>query len=277
MLEKAYGKINLSINVLRRRPDGYHDLDMIMVPIALHDDLQIEISEQMSYTGNTDLPFDQHNTICKAIELLRAEFGFRENFRINLTKRIPMQAGLAGGSADGAAALRAVNRLLDLGLSEQQLALRAAKIGMDVCFCIYQRAARVKGAGEIIEPFEMKRNYEVLLVKPQQGISTGKAYGMLDLERCDHPDITALQEALINGEEITALLGNSLEESAFRLLPEIREIKETVKSFGYNDVLMSGSGSTVFVLLPEDKQCEELINELKNRYNFVIKTQTGLI
>lgn len=118
MIEKAYGKINISIDVISKREDGYHNMDMIMVPIDLYDVIDIEIAQEGSYCCNYDLPYDESNIIYRCIELLRKEFGFKEQFSIKVTKNIPQEAGLAGGSTDGAAALRIVNKLLDLKLSK---------------------------------------------------------------------------------------------------------------------------------------------------------------
>ncbi len=273
MLEKAYGKINVSINVLRRRLDGYHDLDMIMVPIQLHDDLEIEIADQMSYECNIPLEFNDSNTVVKAVSILRREFEFRENFRIRLTKRIPMQAGLAGGSADGAAVLRAVNQLLGLGLSYSQLALFGREIGADVSFCIYQQCARVQGTGEIILPFYLEKGYDVILIKPKEGISTKLAYTTLNLDKCSHPDIDKVRDALINHEPLHEVMGNSLEESALRLLGDIRRIKDKALSLGYRNVLMSGSGSTVFILVEKGTDTTHLIEEMRRDWDFVVKTE----
>lgn len=273
MLEKAYAKINVSINVLRRRLDGFHDLDMIMVPLELHDDLEIDVADEMSFECNIPMTFNESNTICKAIDILRREFDFRDNFRIKLTKRIPMEAGLAGGSADGAATLRAINQLLGLGLSYSQLALFGREIGSDVAFCIYQHPARVQGTGEIIMPFYLEKGYDVILIKPKQGISTKLAYTTLDLNKCDHPDIGKVKDALISHSGLSEVMGNSLEESATRLLEDINVIKQQVRKAGFENVLMSGSGSTVFVLCEADEDPSELIEQMKNEWDFVIKTQ----
>lgn len=273
MIEKAYGKINVSINVLRRKMDGYHDLDMIMVPINIYDELDIEISDTDSYWCNTNLKFNQSNTVYRAIEILRREFDFKEKFSIRLTKRIPMEAGLAGGSADGAATLRALNQLLGLGLSYSQLALFGREIGSDVPYCIYQQAARVQGTGEKIMPFYLPKSYDVILIKPEQGISTKLAYTTLNLNECAHPDIEKVKEALISHGNLAEVMGNSLEESAARLLPEIVAIKEKCYQMGYENVLMSGSGSTVFVLTEQDKDTSDLLEEMRKSYNFVIKTE----
>jgi len=270
MIEKAYGKINLSINVLNNRLDGYHDLDMIVLPIALYDIIDIEIASEDSYQCNIDLPYDSNNLIYKAIELLRKEFNFTQHFSIKVTKNIPLEAGLAGGSTDAAATLRIINELLSLKLSYSQLACFAKEIGADVPFCIYQQAARVKGIGEIVIPFHLPKQYNVVLIKPQEGVNTKMAYQMLDLRKCAHPDIENVQKALVEGNDLSELIGNSLQQSSTLLVDQIQIIIDECKSMGYKNVLMSGAGSTVFVI--DQQPLEQLYDAMKNKYDFVAKT-----
>ncbi|HPW53363.1 MAG TPA: 4-(cytidine 5'-diphospho)-2-C-methyl-D-erythritol kinase [Erysipelotrichaceae bacterium] len=272
MIEKAYGKINISIDVISKREDGYHNMDMIMVPIDLYDVIDIEIAQEGSYCCNDDLPYDESNIIYRCIELLRKECGFKEQFSIKVTKNIPQEAGLAGGSTDGAAALRIVNKLLDLKLSKKQLSCIGKKIGADIPFCIYQKIARVRGIGDIIEPFELKVDYDVLLIKPEQGIDTRTAFQMLDLSKCPHPDIDKVKQALVNGEPLKDVLGNSLLYSAERLVPEVLQIIEECRKLGFEDALMTGSGTTVFVLLKKGQECKGLQKYMEGKYPFVYKT-----
>ncbi len=272
MIEKAYGKINISIDVISKRQDGYHDMDMIMVPINLYDVIDIEVAEKESYWCNDDLPYDESNIIYQCIELLRKEHSFKEQFSIKITKNIPQEAGLAGGSADGAAALRIVNKLLNLNLSINQLACLGKKIGADIPFCVYQQTARVRGIGDIVEPFDLSVDYDVLLIKPEQGVDTKTAFEILDLEKCPHPDIEKVKYALINNEPLKDLLGNSLLYSAKRLVPEVFQIIKECKEMGYEDVLMTGSGSTVFVLLEKGQDCKDLHQFMQEKYPFVLRT-----
>mgnify|MGYP002855245024 CR=1 FL=1 len=272
MIRNAHAKINLSINVLGRRADGYHELDMINLPLELADRLEMDVDEEMSYQDNCQLPFDEHNIIYKAIGLLREEFGFKENFRIRLDKRIPMMAGLGGGSADGAAALHLVNDLLDLGLTDDQLALRGRKLGADVPFCIYNQPARVRGIGEELEMIPVPQQYEILLVKPKGGVSTAEAYRMCDENGPVHPDIDKIHKALIHDEPLKGLLGNSLLASALTLEPRIGDILAELRPGDDGEVMMSGSGSACFLISHESH--DELYENLQNRYDFVGKTRT---
>ena len=225
MKENAYAKINVALNVLGKRNDGYHELDMIMLPIDLHDTLYMEPSRQMSFESNVDLPWDETNTIYKVFEVLKKEWGLSAKFNIRLEKNIPMQAGLGGGSADAAAALRLINKLLQFNLTDGNLAYMATKVGADVPFCIYNRPARVRGFGERLEFFRLKKGYDILLIKPDGGVSTAEAFKKLNMKKCSHPDVDALLQALRNHTEINGLLGNSLEESAFVLQRDTWDIK----------------------------------------------------
>lgn len=272
MIEKAYGKINISINVISKRDDGYHNMDMIMAPIDLYDVIDIEIAEKESYWCNDNLPYDETNIIYRCIELLRKKFNFKEQFSIKVTKNIPQEAGLAGGSTDGAAALRIINKLLNLNLSLKQLSCLGKEVGADIPFCVFQKVARVRGIGDIVEPFNLKVEYDVLLVKPKQGVDTKVAFEILDLDKCPHPNIEKVKMALINNEPLKGILGNSLLYSAEKLVPEVLDIIKECKNMGYEDVLMTGSGSTVFVLLEKGQNCSDLTKYMKEKYPFVYRT-----
>lgn len=273
MKRKAYGKINLGLNVIRRREDGFHDLDMIMAPIDLYDEIEMEVADETSFESDADLPWDSTNTIYRTLEVLKKAMGIRTRFRIRLEKNIPMAAGLAGGSADAAAVLHLVNDLLGFRLTDNQLAELGALVGSDVPFCVINRSARVQGRGERVIPFRIRKQYDVLLVKPDGGVSTKEAYRRLRLEKCPHPDMNRLMEALETGKPLNGLMGNSLEESGFRLNIDSSDIKHECLALGYENSLMSGSGSTVFVLTGEGEDTSELEAIMKNKYNYVIKTK----
>lgn len=250
MKESAYAKINLSLDVICRRDDGYHELSMIMLPLAFHDMLEIELSDQDHYSSDIEMMFDDSNTIVKAVKLMRETYDLKQYFKIHCIKYIPMQAGLAGGSADAAAVLRAINQLCDLQIPRNELALLGKQIGADVPFCVLNKPAYVSGIGEKIEPFEPMFDYEILLVKPAKGVSTKRAFEMLDFETAIHPPIGKIVTALKAGQTDDWLseLGNTLEQSAFQLVPEIGTIKKQLQGDGFEAVLMSGSGSCVFGL-----------------------------
>ncbi len=249
MRDNAYAKINLSLNVLGKREDGYHELSMIMVPIHFYDILEMDISDKMAIKQNVGyIPTDENNTIIKAINVMRSEFNFSENFDVKVIKHIPTQAGLAGGSADAASAMRLVKKLLKLNISDDKMVELAKKVGADVPFCLKNMPALVGGIGEKLDYFKVNCNFHLLLVKPKKGVSTKLAFSNIDFNTCPHPDTYDMKEALINNnyEEVIKNLGNSLEEPSFKIVKEIENIKNEMVNLGLDGALMSGSGSTVF-------------------------------
>lgn len=276
MKERAYAKVNLCLDVVRRREDGYHELSMIMVPIDFYDVIEMNIADTMSLKTNMGyLPINEKNTVIKAIETMRKEYGFKENFEINLTKHIPTQAGLAGGSADGAASMRLVRKLLNLDISDEELGELAKKVGADVPFCVHSRPALVSGIGEKLEFFDLETDFYLFLVKPYRGVSTRLAFEKLNFDQCSHPDAKEMKEALINQdyESILKHLGNSLEESAYRLVPQIAKIKKELLEYGFDGALMSGSGSTVFAITKNSDLVEKASIDFKKKGYFVRKTK----
>lgn len=250
---KAYAKINLALNVIGKRDDGYHDLDMIMVPINLYDKLTFTFNDQdiLIFNGKRIKNYE-NNTIYRSIVLLREAFKFKEHFLVKVEKRIPMQAGLAGGSADGAATLKAVNQMCNLGLDEEQLINFGKQIGADVPFTLVARPCRVKGIGEKLEDLNLTEDLEVLLVKPIEGVSTKDAFGKLNYDTCVHPDIDLITQRINANEPYEDLLDNTLEAVAIELVPPIKVIEDELKACGLKKVLMSGSGSSVFALGTHD-------------------------
>lgn len=276
MKERAYAKINLCLDVVAHRDDGYHELRMIMTPIDFYDVLEMVSADHLSMALNRDyLPVDEKNTVVKAIRVMQKYDGISGNYACTLQKHIPTQAGLAGGSADAAAALRIINRLENLHLSDQQLIERAKEVGSDVPFCVFNRPCLVQGTGQILEPFVCHPNFFVLLVKPRRGISTKVAFGALDRQEYIHPDVYAMKEALMTQDfsGITAHLGNSLEEVSMRLVPEIREVKEQLAAFGFEGVLMSGSGSTVFGITQSHRLLMTACDQFRYRKYFTRMTR----
>ncbi len=265
MRDKAYAKINLSLDVICRRDDGYHELSMVMTPINFYDIVEIEISDTMSITQSVGfIPLDESNTALKAIKIMREEFGFKENFKINIIKHIPTQAGLAGGSADAAATIRIVKKLLNIQASEEKMIEIAKKVGADVPFCYKNVSAIVEGIGEKIKPFKVKEKYKILLVKPKKGVSTKLAFSNLDFNSIVHPNTELMKIALENADYKSVIqnLGNSLEQPSFKLVPSIKLIKEKLLEFGFDGALMSGSGSTVFGISKDD----EIISLANNHF-----------
>ncbi len=276
MKDKAYGKINLCLNVVGKREDGYHELEMIMVPIDFFDWVSIEVDSEMSFTSNAKyLPKTEKNTVIKAINIIKEEYGIEENFKVEVTKHIPTQAGLAGGSADAAAAIRILKKMFNLDMDHQTMIEIAKQVGADVPFCCFNKPAFVSGIGEEMELFKMKSDWKVLLVKPYRGVSTPRAFEHLDLDRADHPDCRQMKEALERQEDELVLknLENTLEQPSFELVPVIQEIKEELIELGMDGALMSGSGSTVFALTKDNDLLEEVSQKMKKKRLFVRKTR----
>lgn len=274
MIERAYGKINLSLDITGVREDGYHTLNSIFLPIDFYDEITINKSEDMEYSCNQHfIKFNESNTVVKAIELMKKEFNIRDNFKIELNKHIPTQAGLAGGSTDGAAIIRAINKMYKLNLNDGQIKDLCLKIGADVLFTYYSKPAVVSGIGENIRFIDIQDDYYILIVKPKYGVSTKDCYALMNCETCPHPDIENLEKALKDGEDIVSYLGNSMEPAAIELLPAIKDVKEKMLINGAKFALMSGSGSSVFTLSKDEDFIIKLASAMKDKGLFVRYTK----
>lgn len=274
MIERAYGKINLSLNITGVREDGYHTLESVFLPLDFYDEIKINKAEYMSYSCNHSfIRFNETNTVVKAVELMKKEFNINDNFEVSLNKHIPMQAGLAGGSTDGAAVIRIINRMYKLNLTDEKIKELCLKIGADVLFTYYNKPAFVSGIGDDIRFIDVKDDYYVLIVKPKFGVSTKDCYELMDLDTCPHPDIKKLEEALKNGDELKDIIGNSMEPAAIKLLGTIADVKKALIDAGAPFALMSGSGSSVFTISKDSKEIERLYNLLNNKGWFVRYTK----
>lgn len=277
MKVKAYAKINLALDVIGKREDGYHELEMIMAPITLHDLIYINtIDEGIEIESNSKImPTDERNIMYKAVALIKERYGIKKGVKIYVYKHIPTQAGLAGGSADGAAVIKAMNKLFYLNLSNEQMARLGKEVGADVPFCIYQKMAIVSGIGEkltfIEQPFECK----ILLVKPKKGVSTKKSFSSLDLSRASHQDCYLMAKGIEQNDYQTVIdnLQNTLEAPSIKMVPEIAIIKQEMLKIGFDGALMSGSGSCVFGLTRSDMILEKGFKFFKGKYYFVRKTE----
>ena len=270
---KSYAKINISLDIVRKREDGYHELDSVMLPIELHDSIIISFLN----TGGNDnfVTVDDfsnglihYNLASTVIKAMADKYGFDKKFRIYIHKVIPMQAGLGGGSSNAAFTMKAVNEMLNLNATEQELIDLATPHGADIPFFIPCKPARCNGIGEKILPITVKNNYYVLLVKPSTGCSTKEVFALADSKELKHPNINNVIKALEEGDDdlLAESVGNSLEEPASQLVPEILQIKETLKHDGFKIVLMSGSGSTVFALSTNNSLMKKAAKELENNY-----------
>lgn len=276
MKERAYAKINMCLDVAGIRPDGYHDLKMIMVPIDFYDLLEMNPADTTTLTLNRSyLPVNDKNTIIKAIRVLQGMYGFDQEFSCILKKQIPTRAGLAGGSADAAAAIRMIDRMMDLHMTDEEKIAAAKKVGSDVPFCIFNRPCFVQGTGDILEPFEVNTPMEILLVKPRRGISTREAFEEIDRMDCIHPDCAVMRQALTDNDYDTVVksLGNSLEAASLRMVQDIRCIKQTLLEKGFDGALMSGSGSTVFGITRDRDLLYSVMREMRDRHYFVRYTR----
>ncbi len=250
--QKAYAKINIGLDVLRRRDDGYHEVRMIMQTVDIWDDLFFEKTKQPGIVLKTDheeLPVDGDNLICKAAALLFREREITEGVKITLIKRIPIAAGMAGGSSDAAAAMRGLNELFGLGYSLRELQELGVKLGADIPYCLAGGTMLSEGIGEILSPLPAPPDCFLVVAKPDINVSTGFVYGNLHADTLmEHPDIDGMINALRTGnlQGITDRLGNVLETVTIKEYPVIEELKELLRNKGAENALMSGSGPTVF-------------------------------
>lgn len=268
LMEKAPAKINLALDVLFKRPDGYHEVEMVMTTVDLADRIELtEIgnSEIRIVSHNRFVPDDNRNLAYQAASLLKERYRINKGVSIAIEKNIPVAAGLAGGSSDAAATLRGLNRLWNLGLSLDELAELGAEIGSDVSFCVYGGTALAKGRGEKITHLPVPPKCWVILAKPTIGVSTADVYKRLKLENVSHPNVLAMISAINHNDydQLCSNLGNMLEQVTLPLYPEVANIKEQMKTFGADAVLMSGSGPTVFGLVEHDSRMQRIYNGLR--------------
>lgn len=264
---KAPAKINLTLDVLHKRPDNYHEIEMIMTTVDLADRIGLKATESGIYIESADrfVPNDSRNLAYQAAQLLKDTYNIKSGVIISLDKQIPVAAGLAGGSSDAAATLKGLNQLWQLNLSLDELAELGAKIGSDVSFCVYGGTALAKGRGEIIQELPAPPNCWVILAKPTIGVSTAEVYGAFDAKKAEHPNTEEMIQALSAGDynAMCANLGNALESVTLNLYPEVAQIKEQMKKFGADAVLMSGSGPTVFGLVQQEARIPRIYNGLR--------------
>ncbi|MDU0330778.1 MULTISPECIES: 4-(cytidine 5'-diphospho)-2-C-methyl-D-erythritol kinase [Paenibacillus] len=267
--EKAPAKINLMLDVLHKRPDGYHEVEMIMTMVDLADRLEMSalprdtiiISSQAGY-----IPLDEKNLAFQAAKLIKERYNVRSGVYIHLDKKIPVAAGLAGGSSDAAATLRGLNRLWELGIPEEELKELGAELGSDVPFCVTGGTALATGRGEVLTPLANPPQCWVVLAKPPINVSTAEVYGRLQAEQItDHPSAIRMREALERRSftEVCQALGNVLEQVTLELHPEVAQLKEAMLRLGADGVLMSGSGPTVFGLVSKESKVSRIYNGLR--------------
>lgn len=269
IIEKAPAKINLGLDVLYKRDDGYHELEMIMASIDLADRLTftpIKDDKIIIETNSGFLPTDRKNNIFQAIEAMKNNYQFKGGVHVTLQKTIPVAAGLGGGSSDAAATFRGINRLFDLQADFEDLKQLSIPIGTDIPFCMEGKTALVTGLGEVVTPLSQALpQCWVVLVKPRVSVSTPRVFSKIAVEELGHPDIKALKRAIENQDyqQLTQHLGNSLETYTSAKFPVVQLIKEKMLQFGADAAVMSGSGPTVIALCDKHSRAIHVANSLK--------------
>ena len=268
---KALAKINLGLDVLRRREDGYHEVKMIMQTIGLHDDLEIRKTKTPGIQVKTNLyylPTNENNLVYKAAKLLMDEFQIQDGVSIQLKKRIPVAAGMAGGSSDGAAVLWGINQMYGLGLSMQALMERGVRLGADVPYCIQRGTALAEGIGEKLSVLPPMPKCTILIAKPGISVSTKFVYENLhanDLKPEQHPDVDSMIEAMRQKDLglLCSRIGNVLETVTIPAYPVINEIKRTMMDNGAIGSMMSGSGPTVFGIFDSPAAAKQAVKAVR--------------
>ena len=268
---KALAKINLGLDVLGRRENGYHDVRMIMQSIYLYDNVTIEKQEEPGIHLMTNLhylPVDEKNIAYKAAKMLMDEFQIASGVKIVLDKHIPVAAGMAGGSSNAAAVLHGINKMFHLGLSAEELMERGVTLGADVPYCIMRGTVLAEGIGEILTPLPPLPKCYVLLAKPPISVSTKLVYEKLDSHEIEkHPDIDGILEGLKeqNLKKITECMGNVLEKVTIEEYPVIEEIKDIMKAEGALNAMMSGSGPTVLGIFDDKNLARKAAAAIKKK------------
>lgn len=268
---RALAKINLGLDVVGKRGDGYHEVRMVMQTIQMYDVLEIEKKAEPGITLTTNIPYvptDERNLVYKAARMLMDEFHIEEGLTMNLEKFIPVAAGMAGGSSDAAAAFVGVNRIFGLGLSEEELMKRAVKVGADVPYCVMRGTALAEGIGEKLTRLPRLPQCYVLVGKPGVNVSTKIAYENLNLNdpAMVHPDIDGMVNAIHEGDldGMISRMGNVFEPGIIRRYPIIREIKALMENNGARKAMMSGSGPTVFGIFDSKEKMEQAAAVLRD-------------
>jgi 4-diphosphocytidyl-2-C-methyl-D-erythritol kinase len=265
---RAFAKINLGLDILRKREDGYHEVRMIMQTIQMYDVLEMKRVKKPGISLSVNYPYipsDERNLVYKAAKLLMDEFQVKEGVDIRLEKFIPVAAG---GSSDAAAAMVGINHLFKLGLSEKDLMDRAVNIGADVPYCIMRGTALAEGIGEKLTRIAQVPDCYVLIGKPGIGVSTKTAYESLQLDKIQsHPDIDGMIRDIENGNllAMTDKMGNVFESGIIGKYPVIGEIKDLMEANGALKAMMSGSGPTVFGIFDDREKMEAAAAVLRQR------------
>ena len=266
---RAMAKINLGLDIIGKREDGYHEVRMIMQTIRMYDVLEIRKKSSPGIFLSTNLPYipcDERNLVYKAAKILMDEFHVEEGLSMKLTKSVPVAAGMAGGSSDAAAAFVGVNRLFHLGLSEEELMKRAVQVGADVPYCVMRGTALAEGIGEKLTRLPDLPDCYILIGKPGINVSTRTAYENLDLNEIRRrPDIDGMIRDIKNKDlySMTGKMENVFEPGIMAKYPVIREIRDLMEKQGALKAMMSGSGPTVFGIFDDAGKMQNAARALK--------------
>ena len=270
--ERAYGKINLSLDVIGRRENGYHDVSMVMQTVDLYDVISLNKLKgdgEIRLTANVNtLPLDETNIVYKAVKLVKEEYGLNTGVSVHIEKHLPIAAGMGGGSSDGAAALRGMNRLFELGLSNEKLEELGVRLGADVPFLIKGGIALAEGIGEKLTKLPDFPDCVLVIAKPDLGVSTKEVYEAFDsLKEVNHPDVGKLVKSLGSAglKEIVKLLGNVLEKVTAKKYEIIEVVKNLLIDNGAVFSMMTGSGPTVFGIFENEEQAKKACNSLRKQ------------
>lgn len=276
---RAYAKLNLSLDVVSRRDDGYHDLEMVMQSVSLFDTVAVraEDGDEINVVSNArHIPNDERNIAVKAARAFLSAVGIKRKINITIEKRIPSSAGLAGGSADGAAALMILDRLLETNLPEKELSGIGLSVGADIPFCLVGGTALARGRGEILTPLDAMPDCRIVIAKPRRGMSTGRVFEKVDnSEIFKRPNTGALLEA-IGGYDLEGTaknVYNVFEPIVAEEIPEIYDIKKTMLDGGAMCASMTGSGSAVFGIFRGAPEAAEAAKKLSGKYDAVFSTE----
>lgn len=284
---RAFAKINLAIDVVGKRDDGYHLIDMVTVPLKLHDSIEIQKQPDSDTTflfcDDPTLVCDENNLAYKALSSMQNNFDIPGAYTMFIYKKIPVEAGLGGGSADAAAVIRALDRYIPIDAKEKEEKIQklSVKIGADVPFCLVNKPSRVTGIGEVLTPIKIKCPYYVLIVKPNLGLSTKSVYEAFDniTDDIKHPNIEKLLEGLENDDEnlIKENMINVLSVPAIKALPLIGDLLEEMEMMNLPLSGMSGTGSACFALSKDKKLLERASHIFEKEGNLTYLTQFNLL
>lgn len=279
IIERAPAKINLGLDIQGKRQDGYHDLEMVMVSVDLCDYISASPLDDDCIQFASDcpkMPVNAKNDVYKAAQLIKSKYGIQSGVSLFLTKKIPICAGMGGGSSDAAATIRALNQLWDLQMTKEEMLDIGMAIGSDVPYCIEAGCSRISGKGEIVEKIYGHLASWVVLVKPEFGISTRTVFPEIDSETIKRVNIDKIVETIENQDyqEMVAAMGNSLEDISIARKPFIQKVKDKMISSGADAALMTGSGPSVFALCQSEKQANRVVNSLKGFCKEVYKVRT---